>query len=81
MEEDFFLTELSIVLGINANKLVANWGIKGFVKGLTQKFLEAHAWDMLKEERPDLCSATLALLIHGIILFPNVDKFIDHLVV
>lgn len=36
---------------------------------------------LLKEEIPDFCSTTLALLIHVIILFPNVYKFVDHLVV
>ncbi|XP_050915690.1 uncharacterized protein LOC127130768 [Lathyrus oleraceus] len=36
---------------------------------------------MLKEERPKFYSATLALLIHGIIHFPNMDKFVDHLAV
>lgn len=48
LEEGFCLTELSIVLGINTNKLVANWGTKGSVKGLTQRFLKGHAWDMIK---------------------------------
>ncbi|XP_050875638.1 uncharacterized protein LOC127079272 [Lathyrus oleraceus] len=81
LEEGYCLTELSLTLGINANKLVANWGIKGSIKGLTQKFLESHAWEMIKEGRPNFCSATLALLIHGIILFPNMDKFMDHLAV
>lgn len=81
LEEVFCLTELSTVLGINANKLVDNWGSKGSVKGLTQWFLEAHAWEMIKEEMPDFCSATLALLIHGVVIFPNVDKFMDHLAV
>lgn len=75
------MTELSIVLGINANKLVPNWGTKGSVKGLTQNFLGAHASEMLKEESPDFFSANLALLIHGIILFPNMDKFVDHLAI
>lgn len=36
---------------------------------------------MIKEERPDFCSATLALLISGVVLFPNIDKFVDHLAV
>lgn len=36
---------------------------------------------MIKEERLELCSATLALMIHGIVLFPNIDKFVDHLAV
>lgn len=75
------MSELSLVFGINANKLVANWGPKGTFKGLTNKFLEDHAWKMIKEERPKFCSATLALLLHGIILFPNIDNFMDHLVV
>lgn len=44
LEEGFCLTKLSTVLGINANKLVASWGSKGVMKGLTQRFLEAHAW-------------------------------------
>lgn len=43
LEEGFFLSELSNVLGINANELVVNWGSKGTFKGLSQKFLEAHA--------------------------------------
>lgn len=43
LEEGFYLTKLSLALDINTNKLVANWGIKGSIKGLTQKFLEAHA--------------------------------------
>lgn len=81
LEEGFCLSELSTVLGINANELVVNWGPKGTVKGITQKFLENHPWKMIKEERPDFCSATLALLIYGIVLLPNVDKFIDHLAV
>lgn len=40
LEEGFTLSELSLVLGINANELVANLGPKDTVKGLTNKFLE-----------------------------------------
>ncbi|XP_050895337.1 uncharacterized protein LOC127101956 [Lathyrus oleraceus] len=79
--EGFCLTELSLALGINSSKLVANWGIKGPIKGLTQKFLEAYAWEMLKEGIPNFFSATLSLFIHGIVLFPNIDKFVNHLAV
>lgn len=79
LEEGFTLFELFLVLGINANKLMANWGPKGTAKGLTKKFLKDHSWKMIKEERPEFCSATLALLIHGIVLIPNIDNFVDHL--
>lgn len=75
------MSGLFAILGINANELVINWGPNGTVKGLMQKFLENHAWKIIKEERPEICSATLALLIHGIVLFPNIDKFVDHLAV
>ncbi|XP_050916520.1 uncharacterized protein LOC127131651 [Lathyrus oleraceus] len=81
LKEGFCLPELSTALGINANELVANWGSKGAANGLTQKFLEAHAWKMIQEERPDFSSTTLALLIHGFVLFPNIDKFADPLAV
>lgn len=73
------MSRLFTVLGINANELVAIWGPKGTVKGITQKFFKKYAWKMIKEERPDFCIATLALLIYGIILFPNIEKFVDHL--
>lgn len=81
LEEGFTLLVLSSVLGINVNELMANWGPKGTVKGITKKFLEDHAWKMIKEENEELCSTTSTLLIHGIVLFPNIDNFVDHLAV
>lgn len=36
---------------------------------------------MIKEDKAELCSVTLVLLIHGIVLFPNIDNFVDHLAV
>lgn len=81
LEEGFFLYELSTTMDIKANELVANWGSKGTIKGITQKFLENHAWKMTKKEIPDFCNATLALLIYIIVLFSNIDKFIDHSVI
>lgn len=69
LEEGFTLSDLALVLGINANKLVTNWGPKCTVKGLIKKFLEDHAWKMIKEKKVDFYSATLALLIHGIFFY------------
>ena len=40
LKEGLCLSELSSVLGINANELVANSGSKGVVKGLTQNSLK-----------------------------------------
>lgn len=50
LEEGFTLSELSSVLGINTNKLMDNWGPKDTVNGLMKKFLEDHAWKMIKED-------------------------------
>lgn len=36
---------------------------------------------MIKEKNGEFYSATLTLLIHGVVLFPNIDNFIDHLAV
>lgn len=81
MKEGFTMSKLASVVGLNTNELVANWAPKGVVKGFTRKFLECHAWRFVKEEKWELCSAVLTLLVHGIILFPNIENFIDHLAV
>lgn len=43
MEEDFTMSKLALVLGLDANELVANWAPKGVVKGFTRKYLEDRA--------------------------------------
>lgn len=56
-------------------------GTQGIVKGLTRKLLEDHACRFVKEEKWEFCSAVLALLVHGIVLFLNIDNFVDHLAI
>ncbi|XP_050895230.1 uncharacterized protein LOC127101830 [Lathyrus oleraceus] len=77
IEEDFNMPKLAAVLGIDVNELVSSWSPKGVDKGFTRKFLEGHAWKFAKEEKWKSCITILALLIFGIILFPNIDNFID----
>lgn len=48
MEEDFTITRLASVLGLDANEVVANWEPKGVIKGFTRKYLEGHAWKFAK---------------------------------
>lgn len=66
-------------LGLDVNKVIDNWAPKGAIKGLTRKFLKGQDWKCIKEEKWDACYAIMALLIHRIVLFPNMDNFLDHL--
>lgn len=75
------MTKLALVLGLNANEVVANWTPEGVVKGFTRKYLEDHAWKFVKEEKWESCGAFFELLVRGIVLFINIDNFIDHLAV
>ncbi|XP_050909489.1 uncharacterized protein LOC127123300 [Lathyrus oleraceus] len=81
IEEDFAMPKLASVLGIDVGELAANWAPKGVDKGFTKKNLEGHAWKFAKENKWESCIAFLALLIYAIVLFPNIDNFIDHAVV
>lgn len=80
IEEEFAMPKLASVLGIEVVELAASWAPKGTDKGFARKFLEGHAWRLAKEKKWDSCIAVLALLIYEIILFPNIDNFIDQAV-
>lgn len=69
------------MLGLNVNELLDNRAPEGIVKGFKRKFLEDHAWRCFKEERWKLCNVVLTLLVHGIVIFPNIDNFVDQMAV
>lgn len=81
IEEDFTMPKLASLLGIDVGELAASWALKGVDKGFTRKFLEGHAWKFAKEKKWESCITVLALLIYGIVLFPNIDTFIGRVVV
>lgn len=78
IKEEFFMPKLASVLGIDVGELAASWAPKGIDKGFSRKFMEVYAWKFAKEKKWESCIAVLALLIYGIVLFPNIDNFIDH---
>lgn len=43
MEEDFTMSKLASLLGLNVSEVVTNSEPKGVVKGFTRKYLEGHA--------------------------------------
>jgi len=47
------------------------------VVGLPRKYLEGKARDMVDQEEWVPFANILALLIFGVVLFPNVDGFVD----
>ena len=81
MEKDFTIPKLATMLDLDVSELVANWAPEGVIKEFARKFLEGHAWKFAKEEKWESCVTVLSLLSYGIVLFPNIDNFIDHLAV
>lgn len=60
---------------------VANQDTKGIFKWFLRKFLEGQTWKFVKAENWDAFYIILALLVHGIMLFLNINHFVDHLAV
>ena len=58
-----------------------NWDVKGPFNGFSRKFLEDQAKKIEKEGNWEAFYAVLAVLVYGIVLFPNIDHFVDHLAV
>ena len=64
-------------LHLEASELQANLTTKGGLQGLPSKFLFLKASTFAEVASPDVFDSTLALLIYGLILFPDIDKFVD----
>lgn len=78
---DEYVTPKKITLGlsIDVQDVLANWDMNGTFKGFIMKFLEGLALKFEKEEIWNVIYALLDLLIHGIIIFLNIDNFVDHM--
>ncbi|XP_050895220.1 uncharacterized protein LOC127101822 [Lathyrus oleraceus] len=64
-------------LHIETYVVKANFIKKGGILGLTSRFLRDKAFIFAKADSRDAFEAILALLIYGIMLFPNIDDFLD----
>ncbi|XP_050890702.1 uncharacterized protein LOC127096134 [Lathyrus oleraceus] len=65
------------VLHMDERETEANLEVKGNTKGFSLSFLLERAHTLLKAENWDACYSVIALAIYGIILFLNMDGFID----
>ncbi|KAL5127774.1 hypothetical protein HKD37_14G040138 [Glycine soja] len=71
------LSKVASVIGDSAKELDRMKQIRNSVVGLPQKYLEDKARDMASQEKWGPFTDVLALLIFGVVLFPNVDGLVD----
>ncbi|XP_050877928.1 uncharacterized protein LOC127081751 [Lathyrus oleraceus] len=81
LEEDMGPKKIASALSINVPTVRDNWTEKGGCKGFAAMFLEDLALKFKKSGNWNAFYAVLALLIHGIVLFPNVEKFVDQVAI
>ncbi|KAI5397467.1 hypothetical protein KIW84_063331 [Lathyrus oleraceus] len=69
--------EIADLLHINESLVKAHMTTKGGIQGLPSEFLIAQATVYGKAMSEDAFEAIFVLLIYGLVLFPNIDKFVD----
>ncbi|KAL5165580.1 hypothetical protein HKD37_18G050689 [Glycine soja] len=71
------LSKIAAVVGDSSRELDRIKQIRNGVVGLPRKYLEDKARDMASQEKWGPFADILALLIFGVVLFPNVDGLVD----
>ncbi|KAI5429188.1 hypothetical protein KIW84_033976 [Lathyrus oleraceus] len=69
--------EVAAALHMTKSDIETNWVTRSGTKGLLAKFLISKAREFLKVVNVHAFEDVLALLIYGLVLFPNPDQFID----
>ncbi|XP_050901937.1 uncharacterized protein LOC127108501 [Lathyrus oleraceus] len=77
VDESFPPEVIARTLHMDEREVEANLEVKGNTKGFSLSFLLERAHTLLKAESWDTCYSVIALAIYGIILFPNMDGFVD----
>ncbi|XP_050886232.1 uncharacterized protein LOC127091586 [Lathyrus oleraceus] len=76
-DESFPLEVISSALHMDEKEAKENLETKGNTKGFSLSFLLERAHTLLKAESWDAYYSAIALAIYGIVLFPNMDGFVD----
>ncbi|KAH1246960.1 hypothetical protein GmHk_06G016951 [Glycine max] len=71
------LSKIAAVVGDSAKELDRMKQTRNGIVGLPRKYLEGKARDMARQEKWGPLADILALLIFGVVLFPNVDGLVD----
>ncbi|XP_050876932.1 uncharacterized protein LOC127080664 [Lathyrus oleraceus] len=80
-EEEAGPKRIALALNISVPTVLANLVEKGGFKGFAIRFLEELDLKFKKEGNWKAFYIVLALLIHVIVLFPNIEKFVDHVAI
>ncbi|XP_050908311.1 uncharacterized protein LOC127121931 [Lathyrus oleraceus] len=75
--ESLPLEIIASTLHMDEKEVEANLETKGNTKGFSLSFVLERAHTLLKAESWDACYSVIAWAIYGIVLFPNMDGFID----
>ncbi|XP_050895549.1 uncharacterized protein LOC127102189 [Lathyrus oleraceus] len=81
LEEEAGPKKIASALSINVPTVLDNWVEKGGCEGFAMTFLEDLALKFKKKGNWNAFYVVLALLIHGIVVFPNVEKFVDQVAI
>ncbi|XP_050888806.1 uncharacterized protein LOC127093969 [Lathyrus oleraceus] len=77
INESLPLEIIASTLHMDEKEVEANLVTKGNTKGFLLSFLLERAHTLLKAESWDACYSSIALAIYGVVLFPNMDGFVD----
>ncbi|XP_050876573.1 uncharacterized protein LOC127080293 [Lathyrus oleraceus] len=77
IDESLPLEVIASALHMDEKEAKDNLETKGNTKGFSLSFLLERAHTLLKAESWDACYSAIALAIYGIVLFPNMDGFVD----
>lgn len=69
--------DLVVTLGVSPKDLLSHYKEDRDAQGLKRSYLEGVAWRMVGAERWGSYIDIVALIMFGIILFPNVSDFVD----
>ncbi|XP_014521975.1 uncharacterized protein LOC106778515 [Vigna radiata var. radiata] len=58
-------------------QLEGEFTVKGKLRGLPQEYLEKYVHRLVEEEKWETFMDVLALILYGVMLFPNIENFID----
>ncbi|XP_050920144.1 uncharacterized protein LOC127137764 [Lathyrus oleraceus] len=81
LQEEVGPNKLALVLSIDVPTVLVNWIEKDGFKGFAMRFLEELALKFKKEGNWKAFYVVFALLIHGIVLFRNIEKCMDHVAI
>ncbi|WVZ00724.1 hypothetical protein V8G54_026793 [Vigna mungo] len=70
--------ELARIMKVHPMKLESEFIIKGQVRGLPQGYLEWYLHHLAREEKRETFMNVLTFILYGVMLFPNVNNFVDY---